>query len=339
MQRVGQMQDLNDFYFFHAVVTHQGFSAAARAIGVRKGTLSKSVARLEERLHVRLLERTTRKLRMTEVGRAFYEQCQVILAGVEAAEAAAAEAYAEPNGMVRVSCPQGLIQHLIADILPGFMKVYPKVRVQLKVINRPADLVDDGIDVALRARSGTDQDSSLIVRPLGRSRLVLAMSPALRDSCGEMLTLDRLAEAPTLSMAETSDDDSWHLIGPGGEERLIHHRPRLLCSNFDMLHAAALEGVGIALFPDHIAGTSFASGALLHVLPDWGSPFGVVQAVFSTRKGLLPAVRALIDYLAVAVPRKLSLTSTMGSNSAGGNMENAYSAVRSSGRTKDAASY
>src|SRR3954471_21681804 len=140
------IRDLNDFYFFHAVVTHHGFSAAERATRISKGTLSKGVARLEERLQVRLLERTTRKLRVTEVGRAFYEQCQVILAGVEAAEAAAAQAFAEPNGMVRVSCPQGLIQNLVAEILPGFMNVYPKVRVQLRVINRPADLVDDGID-------------------------------------------------------------------------------------------------------------------------------------------------------------------------------------------------
>jgi DNA-binding transcriptional LysR family regulator len=186
------------------------------------------------------------------------------------------------------------------------MKIYPKARVQLKVINRPADLVDDGIDIALRARSGADQDSSLIVRPLGRSHLVLTMSPALRDACGEMLSFDRLAEAPTLSTNETSDVDNWQLVGPDGEARVIRHRPRLLCSNFDMLHAAALEGVGIALLPDHITRTSFSSGALLHVLPEWRSPFGTIQAVFSTRKGLLPPVRALLDYLAIAVPRKLT---------------------------------
>ncbi|GBR08827.1 hypothetical protein AOE01nite_27350 [Acetobacter oeni] len=218
----------------------------------------------------------------------------------------AAKAYAEPNGMVRVSCPQGLIQRLISEILPDFMTAYPKVRVQLKVINRPADLVDDGIDIALRARSGIDPNSSLIVRPLGYSRLVLAMSPALRSSGYEMLSLDRIAEVPTLSMAETNDEDIWHLTGPGNEVYMIHHRPRLLCSNFDMLHAAALEGVGIALLPYHIARASFKSGELIHVLPDWGSPFGVVQAVFSTKKGLLPAIRALIEYLAIAVPRILS---------------------------------
>jgi DNA-binding transcriptional LysR family regulator len=93
-------------------------------------------------------------------------------------------------------------------------------------------------------------------------------------------------------MTETSDEDSWHLVGPGDEIRVIHHRPRLLCSNFDLLHAAALEGVGVALLPDHIARTSFASGELLHVLPEWGSAFGTIQAVLPTRKGLLPAVSA-----------------------------------------------
>lgn len=299
------MHDLNDFYYFHAVVTHHGFSAATRAIGVPKGTLSKRIAHLEDRLQVRLLERTTRKLRVTEVGRAFYEQCQIVLAGVEAAEAAAAQAYAEPNGMVRISCPQGLIQNLIADILPGFMKVYPKVRVQVKVINRRADLVDDEIDIALRARSGADEDSSQIVRALGRSRLVLVMSPALKANCGEPLSIDHLREAPTLSMTETSDEDIWELVGPANETRTVRHRPRLLCSNFDLLHAAAVDGVGVALLPEHICRSSFVSGELLHVLPEWRSQFGTIQAVFATRKGLIPAVRALIDYLAIEVARKV----------------------------------
>lgn len=299
------MKDLNDFYLFHAVATHQGFSAASRIIGVPKGTLSKSVARLEDRLQVRLLERTTRKLRMTEVGRAFYEQCQVILAGVEAAEAAAAQAYAEPNGMVRVSCPQGLIQSLFAELLPGFMNVYPKVRIQVKVINRPADLVDDAIDIALRARASTSEDSSLIVRKLAREKLVLAMSPVLRDTCGSLLSIEHLSDAPTLSMSETSDEDIWPVVGPNGETRKIHHTPRLLCSNFDLLHAAALDGVGIAFLPEHIARPSFLAGSLLHVLPEWHSPFGTIEAVFPSRKGMVPAVRALIDYLVIEVPRRI----------------------------------
>lgn len=208
--------------------------------------------------------------------------------------------------MVRVSCPQGLIQNLIAEILPGFMKVHPKVRIQLKVINRPANLVDDAIDIALRARAGPDQDSALVVRQLARSKLVLAMSPALRDSCGELLSIAHLTHAPALSMSETSDEDWWPLAGPDGQTRTIRHRPRLLCSSFYLLHAVALEGVGIAFPPEHIARASFISGTLVHVLPEWHSPCGTIQAVFATRKWLLPAVRALIDHLVIEVPRKLS---------------------------------
>lgn len=300
------MRDLNDFLAFHAVVKHGGFSAAERATGLPKATLSKAVARLEERLQLRLLERTTRKLRITPLGQAFYEQCQIILEGVESAEAVAAQAHSEPNGLLRISCPQGLIQHLIADILPGFMVVYPRVRVVMKVINRPADLVDDGVDIILRARSGPNPDSSLIIRPLGRSRLILVMSPALREACGAPVSIEHIAAAPTLSMNEHADEDIWHLTGPEGAEQILRHRPRLLCSNFDMLHAAALAGVGIALLPEHIARPSCASGALVQILPDWQSPFGEIQAVFPTRKGLFPAIRALINYLAIEVPRKLS---------------------------------
>lgn len=299
------MQDLNDLYYFHAVVTYQGFSAASRQIGVPKGTLSKRIARLEERLQVRLLVRSIRKLRTTEVGQAFFEHCQAVLAGVEAAEAAVAHARAEPNGMVRVSCQQGLIQNLIEEILPTFMRTYPKVQVHLKVLNRRADLIEDRVDIALRVRRKDDSaDASLIVRPLGPSHLVLAVSPRLAERWREPLTVENLAEVPTLSMADETGEAHWELVGPDGETRVIPLQPRMLCSNFDMLLAAARQDLGVALLPMHICRPSFESGELLHALPDWHTPYGTIQAVFSSRKGLVPAVRALIDYLAAEVPAR-----------------------------------
>ena len=297
------MRDLNDFYLFHAVVMHHGFSAAERATGVPKGSLSKAVARLEDRLGVRLLERTTRKLRATDVGRAFYEQVEVMLGGADAAEAAAAEAHAEPCGLVRVACPQGLIQNLFTEILPQFMLAYPRVRAQLKVINRRADFVDDAIDVALRARSGRDEDSGLIVRALGATRLVLATSPQLRDECGPITSVDQLREFPTLSMSEMVEEDRWQLVGPNGTKQTVSHKPRLFCSSTDMLKSAAMQGLGVALLPEHVARPHLMSESLVQVLPDWCSPVGVIQAVFPTRKGLLPAIRVLIDSLAKEVPR------------------------------------
>lgn len=298
------MQDLNDLAFFHAVATHQGFSAAARATGVPKATLSKRVALLEERLGIRLLERTTRQLRLTDVGQSVYEQVDAMLAGAEAAEAVAARAQAEPNGMVRVSCPQGLIQDLLIDILPGFMGRHPRVRVQLKVLNRRADLVEDGVDIAVRARASLDTDPNLIVRALGRSTLVLVASPALLANVEGEVTIDRLPELPCLSMDGERDEVTWDLIGLSGETRTIQHRPRLICTSFDVLRAAALAGVGVAHLPEHVARASIASGKLVHLLPEWHSAFGIIHAVFSSRKQLVPAVRALIDHLAAEVPQR-----------------------------------
>lgn len=301
------MQDLNDLYFLYAVATHGGFSAAARATGVPKATLSKRVAQLEGRLGVRLLERTTRRLRLTDVGQAVYEQVETMMAGAEAVEAVAAQAQAEPNGMVRVSCPQGLIQALVIDILPGFLGRHPKVRVQLKVLNRPADLVEDREDVALRARESLDTDPNLIVRILGQSELVLVASPTLLAEAGGEVTIERMGDLPTLAMEDERDESIWNLSGPAGEVRSIRHRPRLMCSNFDMLLAAALDGLGVTLLPAHVAQGAIVSGRLVHLLPDWHTPHGIIHAVFSSRKGLVPSVRALIDHLAAEVPRRAPL--------------------------------
>lgn len=299
--RVVRMQDLNDLYYFHAVATHSGFSAAARATGVPKATLSKRVSQLEDRLGVRLLERTTRRLRLTDVGQAFYEECEGVLAGAEAAEAVAAHAQVEPNGMVRVSCPQGMLQDLVIDILPEFLRRHPRVRVQLKILNRPADLVEDRVDVALRIRSSLDTDPNLIMRALGRSRLVLVASPGLLREAGGDVTFERLTELPTLSMDDEGDEITWQLVGPEDETRSLSHRPRLLCASSDVLRTSALEGLGVALLPEHVGRSSIRTGRLVHLLPDWHSPFGTIHAVFSSRKGLVPAVRALIDHLAAEV--------------------------------------
>ncbi|MBJ7485135.1 LysR family transcriptional regulator [Brevundimonas sp.] len=290
------MQNMDDFAYFHAVVSYQGFTAAARHVGVPKGTLSKRVARLEERLQVRLLERSTRQLRLTDVGRAVFQQCEVMMAGWEAAEAVAVNARVEPNGLIRMSCPQGLVQNLVGCMLRRFLVAYPKVRIQLKELNRPADLIEDGVDIALRARTIVEADAASIVRKLGRSRRVLAMSPDLSHHLGQTLTIDGLSTLPTLAMGE--EEEFWTLYGPEGVERQVAIQPRLLCSDFEVLRRAAIDGLGIALLPEHIAKTSFARGELIHALPEWHTVYGFVYAVFSSRKGLTPALRALIDFLA-----------------------------------------
>jgi DNA-binding transcriptional LysR family regulator len=297
------MHNLNDLYFFHTVVSCNGFAAGARRIGVPKSTLSKHVAQLEDRLQVRLLERTTRSLRTTDVGREFYEHCQAMLEGAEAAEAVAAQSRAEPQGLVRVSCPPGMIQYMMVTLLPEFLTRYPKVRIQLQVFHRPADLIEDRVDIALRGRSRLETDPTLIVRPLGRTRFVLVMSPGLLTGYEGPLTVERLADFPTLSTAENADDDCWELEGPDDETHHFRHQARLFCSDLDVTLASAIAGLGLALLPKRFCWSNLQSGELQHVLPDWCSREFILHAVFMSRKGMLPSVRAFIDYLVCEVPK------------------------------------
>jgi DNA-binding transcriptional LysR family regulator len=269
---------------------------------VPKSTLSKRVAQLENRLQVRLLERTTRSLRTTDVGRAFYRHCQAMLEGAEAAEAVVAQSRAEPQGLVRVSCPPGMIQYMMVALLPGFLTRYPKVRIQLQVFHRPADLIEDRVDIALRGRTRLETDPALVMRSLGRTRLVLVMSPALLAGHEEPLTVERLADFPTLSTAENADGDCWELEGPDDETHDFRHQPRLFCGDLDVALASAIAGLGLALLPKRFCRRHLQTGELLHVLPSWRSQEFIVHAVFMSRKGMLPSVRAFIDYLAAEVP-------------------------------------
>jgi DNA-binding transcriptional LysR family regulator len=297
------MRDLNDLYYFHTVVSCHGFAAGARHIGVPKSTLSKRVAQLESRLQVRLLERTTRSLRTTDVGREFYAHCQTMLEGAEAAEAVAAQSRVEPQGLVRVSCPPGMIQYLMVTLLPTFLSSYPKVRIQLRVFHRPADLIEDRVDIALRGRMRLEADPGLIVRTLGRIRLVLVMSPTLLTGHEGALTVGRLADFPTVSIAENADGDCWELEGPDEETHAFHHQPRLFCGDLDVALASAIAGLGIALLPKRFCETALESGELVHVLPDWRSREYILHAAFMSRKGMLPSVRAFIDCLVAEVPK------------------------------------
>jgi DNA-binding transcriptional LysR family regulator len=300
------MLDLNDLYFFHAVAAHKGFSAAARATGIAKASLSKRVALLEDRMGVRLLERTTRSLRLTQVGAAVFEQVEAMLASADGAASAAAQAQAEPNGVVRVACPQGLLQDLLIDLLPRFLQQFPKVRVQLKVLNRRADLIEDGVDVALRARARLDDDPNLVMKKLGQTHSFLVASPALLESLDKPLTIETIGQVPTLTQFEERGEVIWELVGPCGEERSITHSPQLMCTSFDVLRASAMAGVGVTLLPDFVAASALRSGALIRVLPEWQAPASILHAVFSTRRGLVPAVRVWLDFLAAAIPGKVS---------------------------------
>jgi DNA-binding transcriptional LysR family regulator len=293
------LQDLNDLHCFAQVVRHGGFSAAARATGEPKSKLSKRVAQLERDLGVRLIERSTRSVRVTEIGRDVFAQCEVIAGGLEATEAIVAHSRDEVRGSLRVSCPPQLPHMLGPGPMTTFLSRYPLVRVQLHLSNRRVDLIKERYDIAFRIRSKFETDQSLTLRKLASSHLVLVAEPSLL--AGRMIrTPEDLALLPTVSMGQHMDRDRWDLVNAAGEERSYVHAPRLCCEDLGMLRAAALAGLGVALLPEDSCVEDVRRGALVHVLPQWSTPEGVVHLVFTTTRGMLPAVRAFVDHFAQA---------------------------------------
>jgi DNA-binding transcriptional LysR family regulator len=291
------MQDLNDMLYFAEVVDRGGFAAAGRALAIPKSRLSRRIAELEGRLGVRLLQRTTRKLSLTEAGELYHRHCVAMREDAEAAEAAVSEVLTEPRGTIRVVCPVTLAQSTIGHLLPLFLDRHPHVRIDMQVDNRVVDLVQDGVDVALRVRPTLDDSGSLVVKNLGTTFGWLVASAALLQRHGAPAAPDDLRRLPSLAMSAADGRASWKLLGPGGRVFELQHRPCYTANDLLTLKFAALAGTGMCMLPDYMCTEEVAAGRLVHVLPGWAPPPGVVHAVFPSRRGLVPAVRRLLDFL------------------------------------------
>lgn len=303
----GALADLNDLRFFAAVVEHGGFSAAGRALGVPKSRLSKRIALLEERLGVRLLQRTTRRFAVTEVGERFYAHCRAMIEEAQAAQDAVAELSAEPRGVVRVGCPVSLAQTVLAYLVPDFLAAHPKVQVRVVATNRRIDLISEGIDIALRVREKLDADASLILRSVGQSRVLLCASRAFLDARGRPSAPADLESLPLLSWYEHEGAQTLELIGAGGTRLSVEMQARLICGEFNVVYEAAKRGIGVAALPEFVCAPAIQRGELEVVLPDWSIPQGIAHFVYASRRGLLPSVRAFVDFLAERLPETLRL--------------------------------
>jgi DNA-binding transcriptional LysR family regulator len=294
--------DLNDYAYFAEVVAHGGFAAAGRALREPKSKLSRRVAGLEDRLGLRLIERSSRRFRVTETGQAFYERCRAILAEAEQADALVVRVQAEPYGRIRFSCPTGMLQP-ISGLISSFLIRYPKVRLQLVATDRAVDLIEERIDVALRVRGSLTSDAALTMRSLGRSTRILVASPQL---AGQIASIEQLGAVPALITDDAADDFEWHLETEDGRKQIVRVAPRMGCEDMATVRDAAVAGLGVAILPDHVCREALDAGRLVRVLPEWRGMQGIVHLVFTTRRGLSPAVRALIDHLAAGFPRDVS---------------------------------
>jgi DNA-binding transcriptional LysR family regulator len=307
MNHDGALHDLNDLRFFAAVVEHRGFSAAGRALDTPKSRLSKRIAQLEERLGVRLLQRTTRRFAVTEVGERFYAHCRAALDEAQAAQDVVDALRAEPRGIVRVSCATAIAQTLVAHVLPDFLAAFPKVEVRLLASNRRVDVIGEGFDVAIRVRDRLDTDASLVLRTFGPSRVLLVASPAFLAANGIPREPGDLAPLPLLSMLEHEGAQVLELSGADGARASVGMRARVACGEFAVLLEAALRGLGVATLPEFVCAPAIARSELDVVLPAWSMPQGTMHFVYPSRRGQLPGVRAFVEFLAERLPGAVAL--------------------------------
>jgi DNA-binding transcriptional LysR family regulator len=293
-----RVHDLNNLYFFAKVVDFGSYTAAAKALGLQTSKLSRRIAALETELGVRLINRTTRRLSLTEAGKTFHRHCLALIDEAQAAKDAMSQILASPQGLVRISCPTGLLQGGVADILVRFVATHPRVRIALDATNRRVDVVEEGLDIALRVRKLPLEDSDLAMRAFGPDEVILVASPVLIAAHGEPQTLEDVARMPTLSMATADERSTWRFHDMNGEPAELTHSPRLSTDDLFTLRHAALQGIGAALVPRLLVAKDLEGGTLIRLLPLLKGHVGIVHAVFPSRRGMVPAVRALLDFLA-----------------------------------------
>jgi DNA-binding transcriptional LysR family regulator len=291
------MDRLTAMAAFVRVVEKGGFTAAAEDLRLSRAMVSKHVQDLETHLGARLLNRTTRKLSLTEAGRVYYDRSTELLAELAETEEAVGELQAKPRGRLRANAPVSFGSLHLAAAIAGYMAAYPDVAVELILNDRIVDLVEEGYDVAVRiARLA---DSSLIARRLAPCRLVVCASPGYLKRRGRPERPTDLGQHNCLGYSYSAAGDEWRFDGPDGSTS-VQLKGTLQANNGDALCAAAVAGGGIAILPTFITGSDIISGRLIPILTQYQIPEAAIYAVYPPGRHLSPKVRSFVDFL---VPR------------------------------------
>jgi DNA-binding transcriptional LysR family regulator len=288
------MDKLEAMRVFAQVVTHGGFTAAARAIGLSRSAVSKHVMDLEAALGVQLLRRTTRQTNATEAGLAYFERCQTILAEIEEAELAISDSQQAPRGQLRINAPMSFGTMLLSDAIADFMQRYREVQIQVILNDRFVDPIAEGFDITIRIAEL--EDSSLIARRIMPARRVLCASPAYLRRRGAPMAPDDLRRHDCLHYGYLATGAQWKLTG-GGEDHWVPVGATLCANNAEVLRDAALKHRGIALLPTFVAARELEEGRLATVLEGFEPPPIGVYALYPPSRYLSAKVRAFVDFL------------------------------------------
>lgn len=280
---------------FVRVVDAESFSSAARALKLTPSAVSKLVSRLEDRLGARLLNRTTRRISLTEEGRAFYQRCLPILSAIEEAERAVTELRAEPRGLLKVNASTAFGQYHISPLIPDFTARYPDLRIQLTLTDSIVNLVEEEVDVAIRI--GELPDSSLIARKIGTARRLVAAAPSYLERRGAPQSPDDLGDHNCLTLSFETSLNQWEFQRPAGAQRM-RVSGNFETNNATAMHRAALDGLGLIRSADFVIGPDIRAGRLAPVLTEFETDRALnIYAVYSNARHVSPKVRAFVDLL------------------------------------------
>jgi DNA-binding transcriptional LysR family regulator len=290
------MDRLLSMAVFKRTVEAGSFAAAARNFGISAEMAGNHVRALETHLGVRLLNRTTRRLHLTEAGSSYYARCTNILADIDEAESEASSLQATPRGLLRIAAPVTFGVRHIAPAISDYMTRYPDVTIEIAISDRYVNLIEEGLDVAIRI--GELEASSLIVRRLASARLVACASPAYLRRAGRPETPSDLTRHACLIYVEIGEPTRWHFQGPNGQEETVHVTGPVASTNPEFVRQLALAGHGVILCPNFSVGADIAEERLTALLTDWRSREIPIHALYPHRPLLSAKVRSFVDFLA-----------------------------------------
>ncbi|KKJ75363.1 hypothetical protein WH95_18810 [Kiloniella litopenaei] len=288
------MINLNDMVLFAKVAELEGISAAARILNIPKSRVSRRISTLENDLGVRLIERTTRAIQLTEMGTIFLHHCRRIVEESESAVESMNNMRETPRGNLRVSVSFAIGQYLVAPYLGEFAKLYPDIKINLDLSNRHVDLITEGYDLVIRV--GEQEDSSLMTKRIGQARAKLCAAPDYLEKYGSLSSLEELSRHKLLMMSDSFDLKQFIFENKSGELRSVDVMPNDTVNDFTALRSMVEDGCGISLMPEYIIRDAIQNGRLVQVLPDWQSKVISYYILYPSRKGLTKKARAWIDF-------------------------------------------
>ncbi|AJC79991.1 LysR family transcriptional regulator protein [Rhizobium etli bv. phaseoli str. IE4803] len=289
--------NLNDILIFMAVVDAGSFIAGGQAMGLSRSAAGKAVIRLEDRLGTRLLNRTTRRLSLTDEGRVFYQHGLEVLASVDEAEASVAGRSAAPRGVLRLAVPDAFGRLVVLPIVEKYLLAWPDIQVEVNFTDRKADILEEGFDLAIRIGTPSASDTRLVSRVIAADRARLCASPSYLADRGEPRDIDDLAAHDCLIFSSRDQRQGWRFRGEGGAWVKAQGRSRLRLDSDEAIRDAAVAGLGIALLPDFLVAGDLAAGRLRHVLPKLETDDAKIVTLYPDKRLLEPRVRRFIDLM------------------------------------------